>query len=157
MGEKMFQYGKRRCFIIQTLIEKWKPVNGYEGLYEVSNFGRVRNSAHKIRKTQINNRGYYNVRLCKNGKYKTCLVHRLVAIAFIPNDDTSLEVNHKDENKQNNMIDNLEWVTRKENMNYGTVQERIHGHKKERSKWRREVVKMGCEMRARMKQNISSQ
>ena len=139
---------ERRCFIIQNSIEIWKPIIGYEGLYEISNFGRVRNASQKIIKVQINNRGYYRIRLCKNGKYEQYFIHRLVAITFIPNKDISLEVNHKDENKLNNKVDNLEWVTRKENMNRGTVQDRIH--KGERLNLQKEIAKNNNEMRSKL-------
>ena len=139
---------ERRCFIIQNSIEIWKPIVGYEGLYEVSNFGRVRNASCNIRKIQINNRWYCYLKLCKDGKYKHHFIHRLVAITFIPNDDTSLEINHKDENKLNNHIDNLEWTTRKENMNYGTIQDRIH--KRERLNLQREIAKKNNEIRSKM-------
>lgn len=101
--------------------EVWKDIKNYEGLYQVSNFGRVK-SLRKIRGIQIQKEkiltsqlvkgGYYRVNLCKNGKCKCYLVHRLVAEAFIPEHFT---VNHKDGDKSNNTVDNLEWVTQKEN------------------------------------------
>lgn len=137
-------------FIIQNSIEIWKPIVDYEGLYEVSNLGRVRNASQKIRKAQLNNRGYYCLKLCKNGKYEQYFVHQLVAKTFIPNDDDSLEVNHKDENKSNNCADNLEWITRKENMNYGTIQDRIH--KRERLNLQREIAKRNNELRSKLTQ-----
>lgn len=105
--------------------EIWKPVIGWED-YEVSNFGNVRsnnfNSNHKQTKLlkKILNNGYMSIRLCCNGKEKTAKIHRLVAQAFIPNPHNLLEVNHKDENKLNNHVDNLEWCTREYNNNYGT-------------------------------------
>lgn len=88
-------------------------------------FNNLRYQKELIRKPQINNRGYCTLRLCKNGKYKQHFIHRLVAEAFIPNDDKTLEINHKDEDKTNNYAFNLEWVTRKENMNYGNTQNKI--------------------------------
>ncbi|MCR5524688.1 MAG: HNH endonuclease [Lactobacillus sp.] len=93
--------------------EIWKDIQGYEGLYQISDFGRVK-SLYKqsmILKPQINNRGYYFVMLYKNGKYHHALVHRLVATAFIPNKDNLTQVNHKDEDKSNNSVSNLEWCT----------------------------------------------
>lgn len=112
--------------------EYWKPVVGYEGLYEVSNWGRVkslpRNGTVKyarILKFHTNRQGYLQVGLCKNNKLKIFLVHRLVAEAFLPNPDNLPEVNHKDENKTNNSVDNLEWCDAKYNHNYGTINERI--------------------------------
>lgn len=105
----------------------WKSILGYEGFYEVSDEGVVRTVPRrvsckggtrmvpsKIRKFDIT-AGYYDVTLCKEGKTRTFLVHRLVAEAFIPNPENKEMVNHKDGNKQNNNADNLEWVTRAEN------------------------------------------
>ena len=119
--------------------EYWKPVADYEGLYEVSNWGRARSLDRwvkgrngsvrlckgRILKLKTNNQGYLLVTLCKNGKGKTFTVHRLVAEAFLPNTDNLPEVNHKDENKLNNNVDNLEWCNRKFNINYGTRIERV--------------------------------
>lgn len=107
--------------------EIWKPVKGYEGLYEVSNLGRVRRlwpiSGHyRMLKTFVRNheQGYWAVNLSKGGKMRTLSVHRLVAEAFIPNPNNLPEVNHKDENKSNSHVENLEWCTAKYNSNYGT-------------------------------------
>lgn len=109
--------------------EYWKPVVGYEGHYQVSNFGRVKSikfGKEIILKQHINIKGgYYYVCLLKNGKHKNYYVHRLVAQAFIPNPDNLPEVNHKDECKTNNVVSNLEWCDRKYNHNYGTINERI--------------------------------
>lgn len=119
--------------------EYWKPVLGYEGLYEVSNLGRVKsldrwvkgiyNSVQlkrgkiiKPRKTWDN---YIVVNLSKDGKMKTVKVHRLVAQAFLPNPDNLPQVNHKDEDKNNNTVDNLEWCTNLYNHRYGTCIKRI--------------------------------
>lgn len=96
--------------------EIWKDIKGYEGLYQVSNLGRVKslgnlqNKKEKLLKTNICN-GYYAVYLYKNSKKKICLCHRLVAEAFIPNPKNLPFVNHKDDNKLNNRMDNLEWRT----------------------------------------------
>lgn len=100
-----------------------KILNGYEGLYQVSNFGRVKSlSNEKTRKEKILNithRNKYNlVTLYKNHTRTTFSVHRLVAQAFIPNPDNLPQVNHKDENKLNNKVDNLEWCTQIYNVNY---------------------------------------
>jgi hypothetical protein len=110
------------------LAETWKPMVGFEGLYEVSNLGRIkslkRNSTSGgIIKTHVN-RGYEYFHPCKNGKHRNMKVHRAVAEAFIPNPDNKPDVNHKDENPLNNRVDNLEWATKKENVNYGTRSER---------------------------------
>lgn len=114
--------------------EVWKDVKGYEGKYQVSNLGRVKSLARyrknngnsqtfqeeKILKQSINRNGYCIVELSLDAKRKRHSVHRLVAIAFINNDEGKEQVNHIDENKQNNHIDNLEWCTCKENMNHGS-------------------------------------
>ena len=105
--------------------EIWKDISGYEGLYQVSNLGRVKSlenrSNHKKEKilaSHIRNQ-YYGVTLYKDSHYKNYTIHRLVAEAFIPNPDNLPEVNHKDENKLNNYVDNLEWCNKKYNINYG--------------------------------------
>ena len=96
--------------------EEWRDIKGYEEKYQVSNLGRVKslkdrygNYREKILKYSKNNRGYLTVSLCKNSKVKLFTVHRLVAQAFIENSNNYPEVNHKDENKENNRVDNLEW------------------------------------------------
>lgn len=106
-------------------MEIWKDIKGYEGLYQVSNLGRVKSlenrSNHKKEKilaSHIRNQ-YYSVTLYKDSHYKNYTIHRLVAGAFIPNPDNLPEVNHKDENKLNNYVDNLEWCDKKYNINYG--------------------------------------
>lgn len=99
--------------------EEWKDVIDYVGLYEVSNLGRIRNyKTHRIIMQSIVNSGYKRVTLYKNNKPKTKLVHRLVAEAFLPNPDNLLVVNHKDENKLNNIVTNLEWCTQSYNTSY---------------------------------------
>lgn len=107
------------------LDEVFKDCKYYEGLYEVSNYGRVRNKKTKIFLTQHDNgKGYLFVQLWRNNKGKREYVHRLVALAFISNPDKKPTVNHKDEDKQNNYVENLEWMTYKENNNYRTHNER---------------------------------
>ena len=119
--------------------EIWKPVVGYEGFYEVSNIGRVRSLARIVecndgRKRKIKDRtlkgsrnsgGYSGVTLHKDGCTKFVNIHRIVAEAFVPNPLEKEEVNHKDENPSNNHASNLEWVTHKENLNYGMRNERV--------------------------------
>lgn len=97
----------------------WKPIDGYEG-YLVSDDGRVWSSKRGIELAQEEKKGYLNVYLYNRDGRKFIGVHRLVAIAFIPNPDNLPEVNHKDENPMNNRVDNLEWCTAKYNSNYGT-------------------------------------
>lgn len=115
--------------------EIWKDVVGFEGLYQVSNYGRVKslNYLHTgkerilkpARIAMKSGNSYYMVRLCKDGERYNKWVHRLVAEAFIPNPDNLPEVNHKDENGLNNRVDNIEWCTAKYNSNYGTRIQRI--------------------------------
>lgn len=116
--------------------EIWKDIAGYEGLYQVSNLGRVRSydrwqynpvaathrTFHKghIMYGVINHNGYRMVGLRpEHGKRKNCTVHRLVALTFIPNPDNLPFVNHKDYNTLNNSVDNLEWITPLDNVHYG--------------------------------------
>lgn len=101
--------------------EIWRDVVNYEGLYQVSNFGRIK-SFHKnnakIITPETDIHGYLRVILCKNGEKKNRLVHVLVAQAFIPNPDPEhkTQVNHIDGNKRNNRVENLEWLTPSENI-----------------------------------------
>lgn len=108
-------------------MEEWKDIEGYEGLYQVSNYGRVKSlwfGREKILKGGKNARGYLVVGLWKDGKRVMKKVHRLVAEAFLENPQNLLEVNHKDEDKTNNSVSNLEFCDRKYNNNYGTRTEK---------------------------------
>ena len=117
--------------------EVWKDVKGYEEIYQVSNTGKVRSldrisaQGARIKGTMLkfgisrSGKGYYQVNLCKNGKTKMFLVHRLVASEFIENENQYPCINHMDENMYNNNADNLEWCTYKYNNNYGTHIEKI--------------------------------
>lgn len=111
--------------------EIWKDIAGYEVLYQVSNLGRVKSLGNyksrreKILKPNPDKDGYLHVILCKNGKGKNKSVQQLVLGAFDSNPNNLTEVNHKDENKANNRLDNLEWCDPKYNRNYGTRNERI--------------------------------
>lgn len=105
--------------------ETWKTISGYEGRYEVSDMGNVKSLSfpengyvERIRKNTINNCGYVCVNLCKDGRVKRELLHRLVAIAFIPNINNKPQVNHINGNKTDNRIENLEWNTRSENVRH---------------------------------------
>ena len=113
-------------------MEEWKVIKGYEN-YAVSNYGNVKNIKTNYQlKTRVNKKtGYVQVEIRKDGKSRTFNCHRLVAIAFIDNPNNLEEVNHKDENKTNNHVDNLEWCDRKYNVNYGTHNERVSKTKKE--------------------------
>lgn len=105
-------------------MEEFRDIKDYEGLYQVSNFGKVKNSKGLILKGSKDKYGYLRVLLSKERKKKKYRVHRLVSEAFIDNLNNYSYVNHKDENKQNNCVDNLEWCTVKYNVNYGTAIER---------------------------------
>lgn len=108
--------------------EIWKPVVGYEGLYEVSSLGRVKSLKYgreKILKPLKHRDGYLQVGLYKNEKQKRFFVHRLVAEAFLSNPKGLHEINHLDEDKSNNSISNIEWASRSYNVNYGTRTERM--------------------------------
>ena len=109
--------------------EEWKPIPGYEGMYEVSSYGRVRsykyNSDGRILSPRNNGRGYYFVILCKDGKIKKLYVHRLVAEVFVLNPSNFPVVNHKDEDKVNNYFENLEWCSQAYNNSYGTRLQRV--------------------------------
>lgn len=116
--------------------EIWKDVKGYEGLYQVSSLGRIKSLRNysgvhkkyykyeKIMRPVDNGKGYLAIMLSKNKIKKHKYIHRLVAETFIPNPNKLPEVNHKDENKQNNNVDNLEWCTKKYNNCYGTKNKR---------------------------------
>lgn len=110
-----------------SMNEIWKDIEGYEGKYQISNKGRIKSleRLYKNRKCEekilspYKAKGYLKIALCSEGKRKTELMHRLVAKAFIPNLDNLPQVNHKDENRLNNCVENLEWTTNYRNMNYG--------------------------------------
>lgn len=105
------------------MTEIWKPVVGYEKYYEVSNLGRVRsNRTGKVLKYNVTPSGYATVELFGDAGFgsKRLLVHRLVGFAFIANPNNYPQINHKNETKLDNQVENLEWCTAKYNMNYGT-------------------------------------
>lgn len=110
------------------MIEEWRDIVGYEGLYQVSNLGRVKSLRNNIiRKPTANRKGYKQVDLWKDGEVTHPSIHRLVAFHFleVPSNYEEMEVNHKDEDKTNNRADNLEWCTREYNQQYGTRNQRI--------------------------------
>ena len=106
----------------------WKDIPGYEGLYQVSNVGEIKSlrgwngrgyvHREKILSKTMTTTGYYKVELTKDGIRKSLKVHRLVAYAFIPRTEGKPYINHKDGNPLNNVVDNLEWCTQKENVNH---------------------------------------
>lgn len=98
--------------------EIWKDIEGYEGLYQISNLGKIKSLTKNCILKPSNCRKYKGVNLYKNGITKTKSIHRLVAIAFIPNPNNYPCVNHIDCNKENNNADNLEWCTYKQNNNH---------------------------------------
>ena len=107
---------------------RWAPVIGFEGLYEISNTGKVRNKKKETLKQGLKRTPctcYKVVHLWKDGRYYTKYVHRLIAEAFIPNPENLEFINHKDEDGTNNDIENLEWCTREYNVNYGTALSRM--------------------------------
>ena len=108
--------------------EVWCDIEGYEGMYQVSNKGRIKSIVYgkeKIRKLVRDKKGYLTVCLFKNGENKGYKVHRLVCQTFLPNPNNLPEVNHRDEDKTNNSVQNLEWCNRKYNINYGTHMQRV--------------------------------
>lgn len=123
--------------------EIWKPIPGYEGLYEASTFGRVKRVPHyvkfsngsirfypeRIHIPQKATSGYFHVTLTKNRKRKTVLLNRVILMTFCGL-RKGYDANHKDENPLNNRLDNLEWATRKENCNYGNRNKKISASKK---------------------------
>ena len=127
--------------------EVWKDIKDYEGLYQVSNLGRIKSLSRfhytgwgknkgyikkeKILTQTLLSIGYYIVTLCKNGESKKMFVHRLVAQAFLDNLNNFPCINHKDENKLNNNVNNLEWCSIKYNVNYGNcITKRANSKKK---------------------------
>ena len=129
--------------------EVWKEIPGWEGYYMASTHGRIKSvdryvisngrgkyfKKGKILRLETDKDGYKKIQLNKNGKAKKYLVHRLVAMCFIPNPNNLPEINHKDENRANNHVSNLEWCNRKYNCNYGTRNEKVSNSLKGKIAW----------------------
>lgn len=139
-------------------MEIWKEIEGYEGLYEVSNLGNIRSidritcgrkqKGRVLRQTVNKNTGYLSVGLCKNGNRKTYTVHRIVGKAFVENVDNKDTINHINENKLDNRAENLEWLSLSENLRYGTRDERAKkNHVTKRGKAHSGYGKFGAEAR----------
>lgn len=131
--------------------EIWKDIEDYEGLYQVSNFGRVRSFHYgktKILNPKPSKQGYKMVSLCKNGISSPISIHRLVALAFVPGYAPTLVVNHKDEDTTNNAADNLEWVTSSYNTRYNEA------HVKGRNKARYSALTTNTGIMSKQKDNI---
>ena len=118
-------------FLEFTMEEIWKDIPNYEGYYQVSNLGNVKSLARFVKhgkrkmfvkerllKTRKNKNGYLAIYPCKNGVSTAMDVHRIVGSAFIPNPNGYTDINHKDGNKENNIVGNLEWVTRSQNIKH---------------------------------------
>lgn len=149
--------------------EIWKPIKNYEKLYHISNLGRVKSlekewiSGNNIKRHHpdiilktVLHRGYKAITLSKNKKRKTVKIHRLVAQAFISNPENKPEVNHKNGIKTDNRVENLEYVTYKENMKHATVNGlRAKGNRNGNSKLKeKEIVEIKKMLKAGIKQNI---
>lgn len=113
------------------MIEKWEEIPNYENKYWISNYGRIKNKT-KIMKPMVATNGYLVACLWKNNKQSKILIHRLVAKIFIENPNNYEEVNHIDENKENNNVNNLQWCSHKYNMNYGNIKNKISKANKNR-------------------------
>lgn len=113
------------------MAEIWKDVDGFDGVYQVSNTGMVKNTHRdKLLKLETTKLGYKRVTLQHKPLHNHVFVHQLVAKAFIPNPHHLPFINHKDENPSNNNVDNLEWCTQQYNINYGTRNAKVSAHAK---------------------------
>lgn len=130
---------KRKVIKIKTIE---KPVKGYEGLYTVDSNGNIWNDKTWTRLFQDKNKYGYNYVKLKghDGEVKNCRVHRVVAIAFLENPNNYTDVNHKNENKRDNRVENLEWCDRKYNSRYGTARKRLSLHRRNSPKVKRKPV-----------------
>lgn len=137
------------------MTEIWKDIEGYEGLYQVSNLGRVKSlNYNKTRKEKIlscgDKNGYLFVVLCKNGKHKQFQVHRLVAQEFVPNPENKPYVDHINTIKNDNRVENIRWCTHKENCNNEISRENQSRSHKGKTPWNK-----GVSMSEEYKQKLS--
>jgi hypothetical protein len=128
-------------------MEIWKPIAGTNGFIEVSNKGRVRSLLRgepRILKPQVDNKGYHRIRVTVEREKMSYKVHREIAKAFIPNPNNLPQVNHKDGNKSNNSVDNLEWITNRDNAHHaianGLWDSVIEGSRRENERRKRPVI-----------------
>ena len=132
-------------------MEKWKAIEGTNGALEVSTYGRVKSNLRdgRILKPTVDEKGYLRLRVTLDGVKKSYKVHRLVAQTFIENPDGKAQVNHKDGNKQNNCVDNLEWMSNKENANHaiasGLWDSVLEGAKRENESRKRPIIACSIE------------
>ena len=135
---------------------KWKAIDGYEGLYEVSTFGQVRNAKGQILKPYLKHEkytSYKKVALWKDGKYKQFSIHRLVAQAFIPNENNLPIINHKDEDGTNNIVSNLEWCDRSYNAMYKNAPKRKSKSAKGKTIPTEQRIKISNSMKQTLRKN----
>lgn len=128
-------------------MEIWKPIAGTKGFIEVSNKGRVRSLLRgepRVLKPQVDNKGYHRIRVTVEREKMSYKVHREIAKAFIPNPNNLPQVNHKDGNKSNNSVDNLEWITNRDNAHHaienGLWDSVIEGSRRENERRKRPVI-----------------
>lgn len=113
---------------------EWKLIEGFDGIYSVSNYGDVKNNrTGRLMKQRKTEKGYLHINLTKNGKRKAMRINRLVAQVFIPNPENKPQVNHIDFNRENNCVNNLEWVTAQENTQYSVCNRKLPGQQKKRN------------------------
>ena len=133
--------------------ERWKPIFGYDGMYDVSSLGRVRSlrfGKTRVLRPSKNDNGYLKVSLCKDGKVKQLYVHRLVAQAFIPNDNIfNTEINHINEVKSENRVSNLEYCDRSYNLSYNGLR-----YRRPHPNYRRNAIKDLYDQNLSYRQNI---
>ena len=147
-------------------MEVWKDVEGYEGIYQISSYGRLKSLSREITDifgTRIveekiaqrsNNSIYFHTNLCKNGEKKSTSIHRLVAQAFIPNPENKPCVNHIDGNKHNNHVENLEWVTYSENIQHA-YRTGLIKPKKPKEKKTHKDIKLSCKPIIKYDENLN--